>query len=127
MSISASKRAKVIARDDSTCYLCKRRLEYDEITIDHVTPTIRGGTDAIENLKVACSNCNSVKGNRLVSECDASEFIPDEPPLKVNGAGAHRHAKLTHANQRLYLARVVVNSNTPQAIIERMIAAVKEQ
>jgi len=29
------------------------------------------------------------------------------------------------ANQRLYLARIVVNNNTPQSVIERMIEAVK--
>jgi hypothetical protein len=127
VSISGHKRAAVIKRDDATCYLCHRRLELDEITIDHVTPPSRGGNDAIENLKVACSTCNSIKGSRLVSECDASEFIPDEPPLKVNGAGARKREKFMRANQRLYLARIVVNNNTPQAVIERMIAAVKEQ
>jgi hypothetical protein len=125
VSVGAHKRATIIERDDTTCYLCRRKLALDEITIDHVTPPSKGGTDAIENLKVACHACNTIKGDRLVSECDPDEFIHSEPPAKVNGPGARKREKLRKANQRLYLTRIVVNVNTPQSVIERMIEAAR--
>jgi 5-methylcytosine-specific restriction endonuclease McrA len=35
-----------------------------ELTIDHVTPLSRGGTDSIENLQFLCRSHNSLKGDR---------------------------------------------------------------
>jgi 5-methylcytosine-specific restriction endonuclease McrA len=126
MSIGAHKRAAIIARDDSTCYLCHRKLEADEITLDHVTPKSRGGTDAGENLKVACLNCNEIKGERLPGECAASEFIPDKPPMKIQDAESQRtRDKLTKANQRLRLAHVVIDPNTPQSVIDMLTAVIE--
>ena len=58
----------VIARDNSTCYLCERVLSADEITLDHVVPVTRGGTHTADNMKVACNSCNAAKGNKLLSE-----------------------------------------------------------
>lgn len=101
MKIGKTKRATVIERDDSTCWLCHRKLEYDEITIDHVTPPGRGGTKEQDNLKVACYACNSIKGSRLLEECDPSEFIHKEPPIKVSGPGVHKREKVQKANQRI--------------------------
>ena len=127
VKIGAQKRAAVIERDDSTCYLCHRKLEYDEITIDHVTPPGRGGTKELDNLKVACYRCNNIKGGRLVEECSPDEFITNESPIKVSGPGVHKREKLAKAHQRIYLVQVAVNVNTPQAVIERMIEAARQK
>src|ERR1051325_8818606 len=125
MSIGESKRASIIARDDSTCYLCHRVLDYDEITIDHVKPKSRGGTNARDNLKVACFRCNGIKGERLVSECKPEEFLTDESPIKLADE-LERKDKLKRANDRLYLARIALNPNTPQELIERLIATARK-
>jgi 5-methylcytosine-specific restriction endonuclease McrA len=61
----------VIRRDKSTnCYLCGiettlRPGRYRR-TLDHIIPTSRGGTDTLENLKLACASCNSSRGNRPI-------------------------------------------------------------
>jgi 5-methylcytosine-specific restriction endonuclease McrA len=34
------------------------------ITIEHIVPTGQGGTDDLENLALACKNCNNEKGRR---------------------------------------------------------------
>lgn len=38
------------------------------LTLDHIVPRSRGGTDEPDNLILACWSCNSSKGNRLLLE-----------------------------------------------------------
>jgi 5-methylcytosine-specific restriction endonuclease McrA len=49
-------------RDHRTCQYCGRSEPH--MTIDHVTPRSRGGSDTWENLVCACPSCNSRKGDR---------------------------------------------------------------
>jgi 5-methylcytosine-specific restriction endonuclease McrA len=53
-------RSLIYKRDGHKCQYCgsTRRL-----TIDHVIPRSRGGKDTWENLVVACSTCNTRKGD----------------------------------------------------------------
>ncbi len=54
------------------CIHCRRRLAIDVrgrgpsvATVEHILPKTHGGTDALENLAVACRRCNSSKGVRV--------------------------------------------------------------
>ena len=54
------------------CIHCKRKLAVDldgvpqsHETVEHIIPRTHGGTDALENLAIACSRCNQGKGSRL--------------------------------------------------------------
>lgn len=51
----------VYERDGDACRYCGSS---DELTIDHVIPRSRGGTDHEHNLVVCCRPCNSRKGGR---------------------------------------------------------------
>lgn len=62
--IEQIRRGFIIERDDATCYLCGRRLEDSEITLDHVVALANGGDHTEDNLRVACRPCNSRKGTR---------------------------------------------------------------
>lgn len=61
-------RAEIIARDDSTCYLCGKRCAPDEIHLDHVIPLSKGGPHTRDNLRVACAPCNIRKADTLPSD-----------------------------------------------------------
>ena len=37
---------------------------YEELTVDHIVPLSRGGTDDLENLQFLCQPHNSAKGDR---------------------------------------------------------------
>lgn len=54
------------------CIHCKRKLAIDlhgnplgHETVEHIIPRTHGGTDALDNLAIACSRCNQGKGARL--------------------------------------------------------------
>jgi 5-methylcytosine-specific restriction endonuclease McrA len=58
-------RSMIYKRDNHTCQYCEST---QRLTIDHVIPKCRGGEDTWENLVVACSSCNTKKGNTLLEQ-----------------------------------------------------------
>ena len=51
--------------------------------VEHIVPAARGGTDAADNLALACRSCNSHKGSRLTASdpdtgAEASMYHPRE-------------------------------------------------
>ena len=61
-------RRNIFARDDGRCQYCGKRFPTSELSLDHVTPTCRGGTTTWENLVCACVKCNVKKGGRTPHE-----------------------------------------------------------
>jgi 5-methylcytosine-specific restriction endonuclease McrA len=55
------------------CVSCCDKLEFSEMTRDHIIPTSRGGVDYIWNIQPMCERCNSTKGSRYA---DFRPFIP---------------------------------------------------
>lgn len=60
--IPADVRAAVYARDGHRCVLCGTG---DDLSLDHLVPWARGGSDAPANLQTMCRPCNSRKGARV--------------------------------------------------------------
>jgi 5-methylcytosine-specific restriction endonuclease McrA len=72
--IPGSVRRAVIERDGRTCRLCGRpvvlrsarrrrtRVPGNQLTLDHVVPSSRGGAATVENLRVCCRDCNMRRG-----------------------------------------------------------------
>jgi hypothetical protein len=43
---------EIVARDKSSCYLCGKKLDRQQITLDHVMPLMRDGTHTIPNVRL---------------------------------------------------------------------------
>ena len=65
-------RAIVVARAGSRCEYCKmhQSLQGAAFHIEHVIPRVRGGSNAFENLALACPSCNLHKADRVSSALD---------------------------------------------------------
>lgn len=57
-------RSFLLIRQGWTCEYCPRPLHFKTVTIDHMVPQSKGGTDHVVNLVAACRSCNSSKGAR---------------------------------------------------------------
>ena len=59
-------RTRLRARARNRCGYCQSQQQYvlGPLEIEHIIPTARGGTDAEENLWLACRLCNAFKGTQ---------------------------------------------------------------
>ena len=64
----ALTRKNILLRDNNSCQYCNHR--GSDLSIDHVLPRSRGGTDSWENVTTACLRCNVQKGNRTPEEAN---------------------------------------------------------
>ena len=54
-------------RDNHTCYICGKK-SLANITVDHIYPESRGGTDEDCNLAACCHECNQIKKDMTATE-----------------------------------------------------------
>lgn len=67
--IRPAKRLSIYLRDGLACCYCGVTIEDGaRLTLDHVTPLSRRGTNKETNLVTACLSCNSSRGNRKVED-----------------------------------------------------------
>ena len=63
--ITPHKRLAIYARDEFTCCYCKATLaDGIHLTLDHLKPYVRGGTNHETNLVTCCRYCNTARGMR---------------------------------------------------------------
>lgn len=74
-------RDMIYRRDKHKCQYCGST---KGLTIDHVIPKSKGGGDTWENLVVACSKCNTKKGDKYLEQTGMQlQKIPKAPYNKV--------------------------------------------
>lgn len=61
-------RQELIQRDGKLCGKCRKIMDKNEITIEHIKPKSCGGTDTPSNLRLYCKNCNQKLG-RTLNDC----------------------------------------------------------
>ena len=64
-STSYSRRRHFRWLADPHCYYCRCDLHSWEVTFDHVIPRSKGGTNADDNLVIACADCNTKKADSM--------------------------------------------------------------
>ena len=72
-------RARIYKRDGHKCVYCGN---HKNLTIDHVLPKSRGGTNRWTNLVTCCGSCNRKKGDKTPHEAGMPLTVkPYEPSL----------------------------------------------
>ena len=72
--LTKKTRFEVFKRDSFTCQYCGKASPGVVLVIDHIHPVSKGGNQTdILNLITSCSECNSGKGDRLLSDGSALE------------------------------------------------------
>jgi len=71
--IRQTKRLQIYLRDGLACAYCGASVEDGAtLTLDHLKPHSKGGSNHESNLVTCCARCNSARGNRSVrSFCKA--------------------------------------------------------
>lgn len=73
-------RENIIHRDKYKCAYCGKKLKQGQLTIDHITPKSKGGTNSWTNTISACKACNNKKGDRTPQQANMPLlFQPLEP------------------------------------------------
>lgn len=95
------KRVLIFRRDGWRCAYCARsfRDEPSRLTLDHLVPRSRGGSNSARNLVAACAPCNEQRGNRPITEwlLLVSVDVVAHAVRVVLGAVGHRQRPLHRA------------------------------
>lgn len=81
-------RRNIFHRDDHTCQYCG--CGHTTLSIDHVLPRSRGGSDTWENVATACLPCNVRKANRTPREAAMPLIRQPRRPSSSLGFEARR-------------------------------------
>ncbi|MEA5598644.1 HNH endonuclease [Rivularia sp. UHCC 0363] len=65
ISIPSAVRKYVFERNNYQCQSCGKREEESSLTIDHIIPLARGGSNDISNLQTLCFTCNCQKTDNI--------------------------------------------------------------
>lgn len=79
-------RKNILRRDGHQCQYCGRTDL--TLTVDHIIPKSKGGTDCWENLVAACVVCNNKKGDRTPHE---AKMKLQRKPIRPNHVMFMRH------------------------------------
>ena len=74
-------RKNIYIRDNYECVYCGAT---NNLTIDHVLPTSRGGKNTWQNMVTCCKKCNAKKDNRTPNEANMNmKYKPFEPSFSL--------------------------------------------
>ncbi|MGP1384351.1 MAG: HNH endonuclease [Thainema sp.] len=48
-----------------SCWWCEIHLPLKKLTLDHLVPRSKGGSNSLENLRLSCLECNRSRGDSL--------------------------------------------------------------
>ena len=64
----ACNRANVLWRDKNQCQYCAKIFIPENLTLDHVIPKSKGGSNKWTNMVAACKKCNQKKGDKTIEQ-----------------------------------------------------------
>ena len=81
-----NKKLKLLEKG-SRCWICGGEFPPEKLTLDHLKPKSKGGSDSLDNLRLACLPCNQQRKNSLFPPIHKLLTFKDEKLL---------HHALTH-------------------------------
>ncbi|MBE9214761.1 HNH endonuclease [Plectonema cf. radiosum LEGE 06105] len=63
--IPSAVRKYVFERNNYQCQSCGKQNAESQLTIDHIIPLVRGGSNDISNLQTLCFTCNRQKTDNI--------------------------------------------------------------
>jgi 5-methylcytosine-specific restriction endonuclease McrA len=66
------RRRSLLRKYGPVCTYCKKEFPEKDLTLDHVYPVSKGGSNKLTNLVLACSVCNGKKANKETITSEAA-------------------------------------------------------
>lgn len=63
-----AKKARLAARDGKACFIHGEKMNFDDLTIEHLLSFSHGGSDNENNLCLACEPCQKALGNLPITK-----------------------------------------------------------
>ena len=80
-------RHTLYGRQEGICNGCLVLFPFRNLTVDHVVPQSKGGSDHPDNLQLLCGACNSKKGERtmeaLIADLLTAQIRPETPQRRT--------------------------------------------
>ena len=67
-TFTAKEKEALRKQQQGKCNGCGQRLPVRNLTVDHIKPFSKGGTERLTNLQLLCGSCNSMKGDGTQAE-----------------------------------------------------------
>ncbi len=61
-AFNTDERFVIWHRANETCQICEKKIEFDQMEADHITPHSKGGETTVDNGQALCKKCNANKG-----------------------------------------------------------------
>lgn len=86
------ERLEILKSTKGVCAHCGKPLKTSTMTVEHIIPIMRGGTNSMENLTALCEECNTMKNNLI--------YLPKSFYMAIMGTG--RYNQMEHMVKNWY-------------------------
>lgn len=77
---NANYKKYVYVRDNYVCQYCGKHCDSKDLTVDHVIPKSKGGSNSWVNLVTCCVSCNNKKADM---SCEKANMFPKWKPREI--------------------------------------------
>ena len=57
------------------CFVCGKKVKFEDATLEHITPLSKGGSDEMSNYSISHKKCNNEKADKIIQVKTKSKAI----------------------------------------------------